>query len=1141
MRSFWLLPLLSVVVFSCSPPPPPGVPDPDPLEPTPVIPEDAGVIDAGVVVVHDSGVPEVDAGVPVVDAGVPVVDAGVPEVDAGVPVVDAGVPEVDAGVPVVDAGVPVVDAGVPVVDAGVPVVDAGVPVVDAGMPVVDAGVPVVDAGVPVCMCSSAQYCVANQCVADTRPPRVMVTASAGQTATTLRVSGTAADDETAIATLEVRINGGSPVLVPVQGGLFDAQLAVSGPRAEFTVVATARDLAGNTASAQTTFDAQPPSIDLGSALNGSCSVMGCTGAVIDANTTSFSIAATITEGLGLASSHPVQIRVLNGSTALVPWTDLVLQSNGTWAWTWSSLPLLDFTQLTLEVGATDAAGNRGTKTLTVIFDRVRPTASFTSHQNAVCSATACTGAIANAASTSLVLAGSTSSDATLSLRVLDGASVALPAVNVPQIGGQWTFSWSTLPDADGRFYAVDLTATDVVRNTSSATLTVLVDRVSPALLITSPRLGALVATAQLGVTATSTDGLGVKLVEAAPSATGPFTASTRNGAGDFVASLPVPLVDAVDQVITVRSTDLAGNARSATVQYTADRVAPRVTLSASDYDCSGEACTGSVVNSFFQTYSYMGTVTDGSAIRLMKSLLGASGPIYIGTGPSTGTNWSWEWSNLPVGEPGAEYTFHLLATDAAGNATEVVRKTWVDTVAPTVSMPVAGQRGVDGFSPVMVFSEPMNVTATLGATTITPAVPMSGFNSADGVSFRFSSPVFQPYAPYTVSVTGPAKDKAGNWVATTSASFLSAAVPRTFPVTVIPPLGSAIRSPRLSVDADGRPMVAYALLTGNAWTAQLWGDTGTGTAMELPRLAGSLPTDLRLTGSFRDADQRLKTTFDVVNVKSNGAVEVESYATTWAGATNSVAFTQSSTAGVTATPTMAQWLWVRPSLDFVPTRSVVVPGGAFRAIVAPNSGPNAMQFLDAASGSWSSAAPFPILFPGLLFDGRASVESLSGTGPYRIRFWDLNQKSEVFSTGMPVQSVTAQAPAKALDRFNVATEAMPAFVAWTQGSRVNVACSASPFAATPGWLVGGATVPESAGFANAMSSAMNATTFAVATPFGSTVRVHTAVASSCAAPPVLTEIGAIPDLREPSVAIDSAGKIWVAGVNAQGRLVITRF
>ena len=130
----------------------------------------------------------------------------------------------------------------------------------------------------------------------------------------------------------------------VVAGSWNLEVPVPTGRAEYTVIATVRDGAGNTTSAQTTFDAEAPRVVLSPS----------TGAVIDAAATSFSLSAAVTDGLPLASAQPVQVRVMDGTTVLVGWTDLVRQPNGEWTWTWSNLPQLDFTQLTLEVAAIDA-------------------------------------------------------------------------------------------------------------------------------------------------------------------------------------------------------------------------------------------------------------------------------------------------------------------------------------------------------------------------------------------------------------------------------------------------------------------------------------------------------------------------------------------------------------------------------------------------------------------------------------------------------------------------------------------------------------------------------------------------------------------------------------------------------------------
>ncbi len=1069
-------------------------------------------------------------------------DAGALEADAGHDV-DAGTGE-DAGSPI-DAGTSedagsLIDAGAPA-DAGIPF-DAGTPI-DAGM-ALDAGTPA-DAG---CVCTQAEYCSAGRCVADTLAPHVTVIASLGTTASTLHVVGSVTDTETGVASLELRVNNASPVTVAVVAGAYDVQLPVSGARAEYTVVATARDVAGNSATAQTTLDAAAPVVVLSPSQDGVCTSMGCTGVFIDAATPSFTLKATVTEGFSLAAMHPVQVRVTDGTNAeLVTWTDLVLQPNGSWSWTWASLPALDFTRLTIEVAAIDASNNRGTARLGVPYDRVRPTLTLSASVNASCAATACSGAVVNATSTSLDLTGLVSTDATLSLRVLDGAAVVMAPVAVPQTAGAWSYAWTSFPNVDGRFYSLEVTATDALQNTFSRQLVVLVDRINPSLLVNSPRQGNLVGTAQVTVNASAADGLGLKTVELASSASGPFIATTVDSNGDYVGQLPVPMVDAVEQVLTVRATDLANNVRVASTRYTADRVAPVITVNGTDFDCSGAgACTGSVANAASTQVVYGGTFSDGSAVTLQKSLVGPSGSVAASTDAASGSTWSFTWSGLPVGINGAAYELRVIATDAAGNsAAQLKRRTWLDNVAPTVTIPVAGQRNIDPLAVLAAFSEPMNLASVISATSLTPPIALGTFGAADGMHFQFSAaPAPANYTPQTLTL-GSAADKAGNASARASGSFLT--VPKSAIGFLYTTFGWQCRSPRIVVDADGRYTVAVSSVAGS--TAGAWAirDIGDGTLWSLGP-AGSdatiqVPTDLRITNSARGPDQRLLTQFEMGSVFTNGSgtwLGNASFSIGWSGAFEiaNTAVPQV-TIGATKPLTLASLTSDRPMIEFVPYRDLISgTNGTRRSVVAPNNGATAMSTWT-EQASWT-AATTTSLTTFVSIDGRASLERPSTVGPLRVRYWDLGAMSEVVAAN-GIRSATAQPAFKGTDRFGGVIATSASYVSWTTDTSLSIACSAAPFAAPPVWRSTALTMPAIPLTSSPLSSAISPTTFAIVGEYGGNAYVYSTPLSGCTAAPALTLVGRIDNVSEPAVTIDSTGKIWVAAVTASGGVSVSRF
>ena len=1016
---------------------------------------------------------------------------------------------------------------------------------DAG--VVDAGSP--DAG---CVCASPRYCDASdRCVADTTPPRVTVTAGAGTSTATLHVSGTATDAETGVSAVEVRLNASGAVTVPVANGLFDAQIPVpSGARYEFRVEAKARDAAGNEATAQTVFDTLAPELTITPNQAGACSVTGCVGAFIDANTTSFTVTANVTESGGLASSSPVQVRVSTaGGSVVVPWTDLTA-SNGAWSWTWTGLPALDFTQMLVEVTATDASANRATASVSLLFDRVRPALSFSPAQDAACTASGCTGAVVTAATTSLDLLGITSADAAVSLRILDGASVVAAPVDVAVTSGSWTWSWAAFPQVDGRFYSVEVSATDALRNSSSRTLVVLVDRVLPSMLINAPRQGTLVGASTVQVNTSASDGHGLQRVEAATSAAGPWVAAMPDVNGDFVASLPVPVVDAVEQTLTVRAVDLVGNTRTSTTRYTADRVAPQLTIAGTDYDCSGAVCVGSVANRTASQVTYSGTASDASPVTIRKTLVGGNQILAMSNDPLTFSSWSWTWATLPGFVNGASYELRVVATDAAGNSSaQVVRKTWLDNVAPVLTIPVAGATTV-GVSDVLVAaSEPMNVASVQAAVSLSPPVSMTSIGSTDSRNFSFSGGGLTPYTPYALSV-GVAQDKAGNpSTFSPTGTFTTRVATFPNPRTVLSPPtdGSAYRLPLVVVDADGRATIAYSRDNGSWVEAHTRHDTGTGTVSSLGPLFVVTnvlsPTSLRLTDSSRQPDGRLLTTSEVGFVATYGTNSSLAYASLTSTPTSTSemnAFSAFTTIGPTRSVPRTELGVLRPALEQVRGNNVFTgQPQTVRTFVSPNVGATAMVSWLGDSSGWSQSSPAAMTgFIGQ--DGRATVELPSGAlGPNRVRFWDLDQKSEVFSGGF-IRAATAPPTLKSFGPFGlVATTA--SYVAWSTETALKVACSAAPFAATPTWNASTVTVPTFS-MGGRLTSAMTQNLVVVAGEFGGNVLVYSAPqVTNCSAPPALTQVGVITGAKEPGVFIDAAGRIWVVTVTNSNGVMLHQF
>ncbi|MEW6431248.1 MAG: Ig-like domain repeat protein [Myxococcota bacterium] len=1093
---------ISWCVFSCAPPAP-------------------GELDAGSEPVAD------DAGVPA-DGGA---DAGPVDDDAGRP--DAGA-EADAGPADDDAGRPdaggEADAGPANDDAGWP--DAGGEA-DAGAAdsgVTDAGAP--DAG---CVCSLPFFCNAQDvCAVDTIAPRLTATGAAGSAPGKVRVQGTADDPETGITSVEVRVNQGAPVALPVVMGLFDGEL--DSADTEFVIVVSGSDRAGNIASVQTTYDPSPPVISL-QPDDAQCGAGGCTGAVISGATTVFTITATITD-LALAATNPVRIRVVTqGGTELVPLSNMSSSGGTAWTWTWTNLPALDDTALDFVVTATDAAGNQGTGTVHGRIDRIAPTLTALPSQDASCDASGCVGGVISLATTGFSMTGTTSG-AQLNLRVKDGAGVVVPTTPLPlDSTGAWSWTWASPPTVDGRFYGVELTATDVVGNAATLTRAVLVDRVLPSLFVSAPAAGALLGTPTVAVISSAADSLGVRTVEVAAQPSGPFTSASLDANGDYVATLPVPVVDAVTQTLAIRAVDLVGNTRALTRSYVADRVAPVVTVNGTDYDCSGAQCTGLVANGSSTSVTFSGTATDGSALSLSRTLVGTS-PVATGTDPVTGGTWSWTWSNLPPNVNGAPFELRVVATDAAGNASaQAVRRVWLDNVAPTVTVPVAGQRNVSRTGTLLTFSEPMVVSSVVAGTSLTAAVPLSGFGSTDGRNFGFSTNVLANYVWYRLVSVG-SRDRAGNPLsAPADAYFLSEPVARGALTIARSYPGATFRFPVLAVDSDQQLFVHYAATYPSGTYNEATILSGNGTAVSLFNMWNQATFvregELRIVAEARGADQRLNPTIEHTLLAAGSQGTQVGFGTqthTW-GPSGLLPTFESTTWGPVIPTSLADIGRVRPTLDIRPYAS-----GLRRGFVVPDSGANAMLSIEWSGSQWTSATS-ATLAGFQKMDGRASIENTATLGQNRIRYYDLRAMSEVGTAGF-VRGATGQPMLKRVDSFfGVPVATSGAFMAWATDTQLTIACSPAPFAPVPVWRPTALAMPATTTMTG-LTSTMDSTRVVFAAEFGGSVYVHSTPITGCAASPSVTQLAVLPGMKEPNVFIDASGRVWVAAISSAGDVVV---
>jgi hypothetical protein len=215
----------------------------------------------------------------------------------------------------------------------------------------------------------------------------------------------------------------------------------------------------------------------------------------------------------------------------------------------------------------------------------------------------------------------------------------------------------------------------------------------------------------------------------------------------------------------------------------------------------------------------------------------------------------------------------------------------------------------------------------------------------------------------------------------------------------------------------------------------------------------------------------------------------------------------------------------------------VAGSGFSRSFFAPSSGQTAVNVATSPQSTGAWVAPTSVAAVSFLtsLDANASVEAPSFNN-YRVRYWDQSQLAEVFNTSLPISSATAQPTLKTLTRFGAPVAASSAYISWTNGTQLSVACSAAPFAIPPTWRISNSTL------GGTLSSAMSGSTFVVVGEFGGDVIALSTPLTGCAANPVLSKVGTLPGAKEPAVTIDSTGHVWVVAISTStGGLMVSRF
>jgi subtilase family serine protease len=581
---------------------------------------------------------------------------------------------------------------------------------------------------PHTLVATANDCAGNQATAtvhftiDKTPPTITVSgADAACTGSAVTPTFSATDQN------------GATVSATLDGATFSSGTAVT-TEGSHTLVVTARDPAGNAATAQRTFiiDKTPPSVAVSGVTAGEVTANAVTPtiAISDTNLTTQSITldgAAFTSGTTISTEGDHSLVVTASDCAGQTSTQTVAfsidrtapaiaisgVSNGactggvvtpvitvtephpaTTDIRLDGAPFASGTDIgapgshTLVVTATDAAGNQASQTIAFTIDLTAPAITVSGIAD---------GAIVNANVTPVVTFSDP--DLTTSSTTLDG----LPFVSGATIATEGA-------------HTLIATANDCGGNQASATVHFVIDKTPPSITIT----GADLACSGGAVTPTFS----------ATDANGAQTSATLDGA-PFTSGSAVTTEGAHTLVVTAR--DPAGNVATAQRNFTIDHTPPSVTI-------TGVADGLITANNVTPVVTISDTNLTSSAIRL-------DGNDFV-----SGTTVTGEGDHLLVAD----------ATDCAGQTTSKQVHFSIDRTAPVVVFGgvTSGQCGSTTVVPTVTVTEPHIASQTI---------------TLDGAPFASGTPVS---AEGTHELVVSVVDSAGNRT-DTSASFIIDRTPPT--------------------------------------------------------------------------------------------------------------------------------------------------------------------------------------------------------------------------------------------------------------------------------------------------------------------------------------------------------------------------
>jgi len=278
--------------------------------------------------------------------------------------------------------------------------------------------------------------------------------------------------------------------------------------------------------------------------------------------------------------------------------------------------------------ATDTNGNTVTEVLIVTLDTIAPQITITSPAD---------GSVTGAET--IIISGNLSEPASLTL---NGAAVGLEEDN--------TFSLTDTPLAEGD-NTFAFIAIDAAGNQTERSITVSRDSQAPVISISAPQNNSTTNQAEITISGS---------VAGADELTLNGTTVTLNQNGSFTQS-PITLVEGVNS-FTLTATDSSGNSAELILTLTLDSITPIITL----------------------TSPTDGNITQAASIDIVGSLSEAATLTLNGNAVTLAEDNSFSLPASALTEGANVFTF--VATDAAGNNSQVVVTVIRDSAAPIISI-----------------------------------------------------------------------------------------------------------------------------------------------------------------------------------------------------------------------------------------------------------------------------------------------------------------------------------------------------------------------------------------------------------------------------------------------------------------------